>query len=913
MRPSPSPSPSPSPPPAAAPRAHDEDSFTSARKTAVTSSGMAGSSRRRSDSAHARRHSSTGTAARVGVSDSSAAALSSPGRSGAVLSHASLMRQREQLSRMPLAQPIQSSNYTPNFNRVTSVPVYGANSITGQAPQHRWTATPSHTFASTAAIAAASTPARAVHAGSSAPHTSSASRSRASSAQPHSRSTMVSQSRTQAQSRDHDADAQSRMGSSGLSWPISVSLHGCANIAARELIEALIAKHGLQVASEATATLLWTDQKHARSYKSFRTIANTSAWFNGPRAAALTAASRPDKPSTAPPVRLTNHLPDMHACVTKSNLGRALAEFQALFPDEFDFFPTSWDLLHQAQARDFQARLEENRHAASDAQRTYILKPHAGRQGEGIVLVQRWSEVLSAMQASPGRHFVASEYVSSPALLDGYKFDCRVYVLVQSLQPLRLVLFRDGLARLATAKYAPPCPANLHNPFLHLTNYSVNKHNTAEFRRVVERVGGDWTAVEDENNLAELAQISASKRSIRTALLQLRMQGVPIVIDDFWTQVADIVDKTMLALWPELQGSYYRHFADRVNVDGPDSTTTAGGARPAQPSARNGANAPASRPVSAMPRTAASAGVGAGAGSRASPSPVASPSPSPSPSRSPSFSPALSSSPSPYAASPSPLSGHSSPPSPHGRESGSASDSDSDASPRSAGSRRSGSHSGSGASTPEPRASRTGATAASRSPPAASSKPSSAWDGVSPAARRSSANWTGSNTVVQSAVRTARDERHVLSASPSACPAPASKTTSTTTTAATAAAAAALILPSHPVAAASTYPALSVPPALLDPPAPSHAFHLLGFDILLDSNMRAHLLEVNAAPSMNLDSGLDKRLKLAVLERSFEILGHPSPAAQGAAEAQFVRPDLRRARGRGAEPRGGRGDRSGGE
>jgi tubulin polyglutamylase TTLL4 len=45
---------------------------------------------------------------------------------------------------------------------------------------------------------------------------------------------------------------------------------------------------------------------------------------------------------------------------------------------------------------------------------------------------------------------LASKYVAHPHLINGFKYDLRVYVLVSSFDPLRVYVFNDGLVRFAT-------------------------------------------------------------------------------------------------------------------------------------------------------------------------------------------------------------------------------------------------------------------------------------------------------------------------------------------------------------------------------------------------------------------------------------------------------------------------------
>merc|ERR1719217_1899559 len=76
---------------------------------------------------------------------------------------------------------------------------------------------------------------------------------------------------------------------------------------------------------------------------------------------------------------------------------------------------------------------------------------------------------------------ILQEYVDPPLLLDGKKWDARIYALVfpDPMHPGRMLsyLAGDGLVRVCIDPYEKPCGRNLHRMTIHLTNYSLSKYS----------------------------------------------------------------------------------------------------------------------------------------------------------------------------------------------------------------------------------------------------------------------------------------------------------------------------------------------------------------------------------------------------------------------------------------------------
>ncbi len=129
------------------------------------------------------------------------------------------------------------------------------------------------------------------------------------------------------------------------------------------------------------------------------------------------------------------------------------------------------------------------------------MKPEALSQGKGIFITRNFEKI------DPAEHLVVQKYIRNPYLIDEHKFDFRVYVLVTNVHPLRIFIFKDGLARFASEKYKLKA---FNNPFIHLTNYAINKDNT-NFK-------ADTSA---EGN-------TGHKRSLESIFIQLGREGIDI-------------------------------------------------------------------------------------------------------------------------------------------------------------------------------------------------------------------------------------------------------------------------------------------------------------------------------------------------------------------------------------------------
>ena len=112
----------------------------------------------------------------------------------------------------------------------------------------------------------------------------------------------------------------------------------------------------------------------------------------------------------------------------------------------------------------------------------------------------------------------------NPLLINGHKFDLRIYVVVTSYEPLRVYVYKEGLARFASETYSNKF--NKKNKYQHLTNYSINKKNQSYMQnKDVEQddFGFKWSLTAFCNHLEQ----------------------VGIDMDLLWSRIYDVILKTL--------------------------------------------------------------------------------------------------------------------------------------------------------------------------------------------------------------------------------------------------------------------------------------------------------------------------------------------------------------------------------
>ncbi|EFC44819.1 tubulin tyrosine ligase [Naegleria gruberi] len=147
----------------------------------------------------------------------------------------------------------------------------------------------------------------------------------------------------------------------------------------------------------------------------------------------------------------------------------------------------------------------------------WIVKPGRSGEGRGIQIYQSYQQVIvgefpqiptceiesgiiSEKSLKLGKHkMVVSKYIDNPLLIENKKFDMRMYVLLigggsqerfgSNTEEFHTYFYRDAIVRFASEDYTTDLDT-LKNPFIHITNNSVNdKKNKIQNETITQKFG----------------------------------------------------------------------------------------------------------------------------------------------------------------------------------------------------------------------------------------------------------------------------------------------------------------------------------------------------------------------------------------------------------------------------------------
>ncbi|RKP20609.1 TTL-domain-containing protein [Rozella allomycis CSF55] len=160
----------------------------------------------------------------------------------------------------------------------------------------------------------------------------------------------------------------------------------------------------------------------------------------------------------------------------------------------------------------------------------FIAKPDSGSQGRGIFLFKDPSLI------NANSNMIVQKYLHKPYLIDGKKFDMRIYVLITSCDPLRIFLYKEGLGRFATESYKEPNYFNLNKNF-------------------------DRDSTENKGSKRYLRN-GLQYRTLTSVFDLLSQNGHDV--DKIWDNIKDVIIKTILVVQNHLKRTHKSCFPNRI-------------------------------------------------------------------------------------------------------------------------------------------------------------------------------------------------------------------------------------------------------------------------------------------------------------------------------------------------------------
>lgn len=179
--------------------------------------------------------------------------------------------------------------------------------------------------------------------------------------------------------------------------------------------------------------------------------------------------------------QLLNHLPNEREIVVKNLLTENLQRYNEI-QSKFDFplnyfYQDSYCLHDSAHCNSFFSQ----KPSQPDKNDLWILKPGNLSSGRDIQIIWDRDEARPLAEGSrrpdgslKQKQYIAQRYIKNPLLLEGRKSEIRIYWLIASLDPLLVLIFKEGTVRLNSLPFKLD---DFENQLIHVTNVFQQEHH----------------------------------------------------------------------------------------------------------------------------------------------------------------------------------------------------------------------------------------------------------------------------------------------------------------------------------------------------------------------------------------------------------------------------------------------------
>lgn len=186
------------------------------------------------------------------------------------------------------------------------------------------------------------------------------------------------------------------------------------------------------------------------------------------------------------------------------------------------FFPQTWLLAHEKECVEWFDMINSPEYETEKAEKTIVFIRKIGakvHRGKGVVPVDNEEEAaLREMYANGEKcgvipnNYIIQRYIHNPLLVQGHKFDFRVYMMISSTNPL-VVYYHDGFLRVSLFEY----DVNSKEKGVHLTN-TAQSEKVFEDEDIQKRMGMTETELRNFQmwNYQRLAEYLVSEGKIES-------------------------------------------------------------------------------------------------------------------------------------------------------------------------------------------------------------------------------------------------------------------------------------------------------------------------------------------------------------------------------------------------------------